>query len=74
VILDHWGIVEAAIGIRGGRISGIGKAGNPDIRPGVDILIGPRSEAIAGGVAHSRGSRDRRDGVGARRLCREFDL
>ena len=48
MILDHWGIVEAAIGIRGGRISGIGKAGNPDIQPGVDIVIGPGTEAIAG--------------------------
>ena len=74
VIVDATGIVKADVGIKAGRISGIGKAGNPDIRPGVDILIGPRSEAIAGGVAHSRGSRDRRDGVGARRLCREFDL
>src|SRR6266566_4328416 len=39
VILDHWGIVKADIGIRDGRISGIGKAGNPDIQPGVDIVI-----------------------------------
>jgi urease subunit alpha len=48
VILDHWGIVKADIGIRGGRIAGIGKAGNPDIQPGVDIVIGPGTEAIAG--------------------------
>src|SRR4029077_6448660 len=48
VILDHWGIVKADIGIRAGRISGIGKAGNPDIQPGVDIVIGPGTEAIAG--------------------------
>jgi urease subunit alpha len=48
VILDHWGIVKADIGIRNGRISGIGKAGNPDIQPGVDIVIGPGTEAIAG--------------------------
>jgi urease subunit alpha len=48
VILDHWGVVKADIGIRGGRISGIGKAGNPDIQPGVDIVIGPGTEAIAG--------------------------
>ena len=41
VILDHWGIVKADIGIRDGRICGIGKAGNPDIQPGVDIVIGP---------------------------------
>jgi urease subunit alpha len=48
VILDHWGIVKADIGIRDGRVSGIGKAGNPDIQPGVDIVIGPGTEAIAG--------------------------
>jgi urease subunit alpha len=48
VILDYWGIVKADIGIRDGRISGIGKAGNPDVQPGVDIVIGPGTEAIAG--------------------------
>src|SRR5512134_2190423 len=48
LILDHWGIVKADIGIREGRITGIGKAGNPDIQPGVDIVIGPGTEAIAG--------------------------
>jgi len=48
VVFDHWGIVKADIGIRDGRISGIGKAGNPDIQPGVDILIEPGTEAIAG--------------------------
>jgi urease subunit alpha len=48
LILDHWGVVKADIGIRGGRISGIGKAGNPDVQPGVDIVIGPGTEAIAG--------------------------
>ncbi len=48
VILDHWGIVKADIGIKGGRIAGIGKAGNPDIQPGIDIVIGPGTEAIAG--------------------------
>src|SRR5438105_4376645 len=48
VILDHWGIVKADIGIKGGRIAGIGKAGNPDIQPGVDIVIGPGTEIIAG--------------------------
>src|SRR6202171_4505472 len=48
VILDHWGIVKADIGIRDGRISGIGKAGNPDIQLGVDIVIGPGTEVIAG--------------------------
>jgi urease subunit alpha len=48
LILDHWGIVKADIGIEGGRISGIGKAGNPDVQPGVDIVIGPGTEVIAG--------------------------
>ena len=48
LILDHWGIVKADIGIKNGRISGIGKAGNPDVQPGVDIIIGPGTEAIAG--------------------------
>jgi len=48
LILDHWGIVKADIGIRGGRITGIGKAGNPDVQPGVNIVIGPGTEAIAG--------------------------
>src|SRR6266566_2211176 len=48
VILDHWGIVKADIGFRDGRICGIGKAGNPDIQPGVDIVIGPGTEIIAG--------------------------
>jgi urease subunit alpha len=48
LILDHWGIVKADIGIRDGRISGIGKSGNPDVQPGVDIVIGPGTEVIAG--------------------------
>ena len=48
LILDHWGIVKADIGIRGGRISAIGKAGNPDVQAGVDIVIGPGTEVIAG--------------------------
>ncbi|MBS7541603.1 urease subunit alpha [Ancylobacter oerskovii] len=48
VILDHWGIVKADIGLRDGRIHAIGKAGNPDIQPGVDIVIGPGTEVIAG--------------------------
>src|SRR5438270_9800033 len=48
VILDHWGIVKADIGIRDGRIAGLGKAGNPDIQPGVDIVIGPGTQASAG--------------------------
>jgi urease subunit alpha len=48
LILDHWGIVKADIGIKNGRISGIGKAGNPDTQEGVDIVVGPGTEAIAG--------------------------
>ena len=48
VIVDHWGIVKADIAIRDGGIAGIGKAGNPDIQPGVDIVIGPGTEIIAG--------------------------
>jgi urease subunit alpha len=50
VILDHWGIVKGDIGIRAGRIVGIGKAGNPLIQPGVDpkLVIGPGTEVIAG--------------------------
>ncbi len=48
LIIDHWGIVKADIGIKQGRIAGIGKAGNPDIQPGVDIVIGPGTEVIAG--------------------------
>ena len=47
-ILDHWGVVKADVGLRGGRIDAIGKAGNPDTQPGVDIVIGPGTEAIAG--------------------------
>jgi urease subunit alpha len=48
VIIDHWGIVKADIGIKNGRISAIGKAGNPDTQPGVTIVIGPGTEIIAG--------------------------
>ena len=48
LILDHWGIVKADIGLRAGRIAAIGKAGNPDVQPGVDIVIGPGTEVIAG--------------------------
>ena len=47
LIIDHWGIVKADIGIRGTRIAAIGKAGNPDVMPGVDIVIGPGTEIIA---------------------------
>jgi urease subunit alpha len=48
VIVDHSGILKADIGIKDGRISAIGKAGNPDIQPGVTIVIGPGTEVIAG--------------------------
>ncbi|KAF0109734.1 MAG: urease [Rhodospirillaceae bacterium] len=48
LIVDHWGIVKADIGIKDGRIDTIGKAGNPDIQPGVDIMIGPGTEVVAG--------------------------
>ncbi len=48
LILDHWGIVKADIGIRDGRIASIGKSGNPDVQPGVDTPIGPSTEVIAG--------------------------
>jgi urease subunit alpha len=48
LILDHWGVVKADIAIKDGRIAAIGKAGNPDIQPGIDIVIGPGTEAIAG--------------------------
>lgn len=48
VIVDHWGIVKADIGIKDGLIAGIGKAGNPDIQPGVTLAIGGATEIIAG--------------------------
>jgi urease subunit alpha len=48
LIIDHWGIVKADVGLKDGRIAAIGKAGNPDTQPGVDIIIGPGTEAIAG--------------------------
>jgi urease subunit alpha len=48
LVLDHWGIVKADVGLKDGRIAGIGKAGNPDIQPNVTIVIGPGTEAIAG--------------------------
>ena len=47
LIVDHWGIVKADIGLKGGRIVAIGKAGNPDVQPGVDIIIGPGTEIIS---------------------------
>ena len=47
LLIDHWGIVKADIGLKGGRIAAIGKAGNPDVQPGVDIVIGPGTEIIS---------------------------
>ena len=48
LIIDHWGIVKADIGLKDGRIAAIGKAGNPDTQPGVTIIVGPGTEVIAG--------------------------
>jgi urease subunit alpha len=48
VIVDHWGIVKADIGLKDGKIAAIGKAGNPDVQPNVDIIVGPGTEVIAG--------------------------
>ena len=48
LVVDYWGVVKADIGIKNGRIGAIGKAGNPDIQPGVDIVIGAATEIIAG--------------------------
>ncbi|MGZ5241417.1 MAG: urease subunit alpha, partial [Caldimonas sp.] len=48
LVIDHWGIVKADIAIKAGRIAGLGKAGNPDVQPGIDIVIGPGTEVIAG--------------------------
>src|SRR4030081_3477069 len=48
LILDHWGIVKADVGIKDGRIFAVGKAGNPDIQPGVTIGVGPGTDVIAG--------------------------
>ena len=48
LILDHWGVVKADVGLKDGRIAAIGKAGNPDTQPGVTIVIGPGTEIIAG--------------------------
>ncbi len=48
LIVDHWGIIKADVGVKNGRIAGIGKAGNPDTQQGVDIIIGPGTEIIAG--------------------------
>jgi len=47
LIVDHWGIIKADVGLKDGRIAAIGKAGNPDTQPGVSIIIGPGTEIIA---------------------------
>jgi urease subunit alpha len=47
LIVDHWGIVKADIGVKNHRIAAIGKAGNPDVQPGVDIVIGPGTEILS---------------------------
>jgi urease subunit alpha len=48
LIVDHWGIIKADVGLKGGHIWGIGKAGNPDVQPGVTVAIGAATEIIAG--------------------------
>jgi urease subunit alpha len=48
LIIDHWGIVKADVGLKNGHVHSIGKAGNPDIQPGVTIIVGPGTEVIAG--------------------------
>ena len=48
LILDHWGIVKADVGLKDGKVHSIGKAGNPDIQPGVTIIVGPGTDVIAG--------------------------
>ena len=48
LIVDHWGVIKADVGLKDGRIHAIGKAGNPDVQPDVDIVVGPGTEAIAG--------------------------
>ena len=48
LVIDHWGIVKADVAITNGRIAKVGKAGNPDVQPNVDIVIGPGTEIIAG--------------------------
>ncbi|MGA4989775.1 urease subunit alpha [Nonomuraea bangladeshensis] len=48
VILDHWGVIKADVGIRDGRVHGLGKAGNPDTMDGVDLVIGPSTEILSG--------------------------
>ena len=61
VVLDHWGVVKADVGIRDGRIVALGKAGNPDTMDGVhpDLVIGPGTEIIAGNGQDPHRRRDR---------------
>ncbi|MFM2420891.1 MAG: hypothetical protein RL385_5614, partial [Pseudomonadota bacterium] len=47
LVIDHWGIVKGDIGVKEGRIVAVGKAGNPDVQPGVTLIIGPGTEIIA---------------------------
>jgi urease subunit alpha len=75
LIIDHWGIVKADIGIKDGRIVRVGKGGNPDVQPGVDIVIGAGTEVIAGegfiatpgAIDSHRTDRSGRDGIEAAR-------
>src|SRR5260221_2692150 len=53
LILDHWGIVKADIGLKDGRVAAIGKAGNPDVQPGVDIIIGPDRKSTRLNSSHT---------------------
>ena len=61
VVLDHWGVIKADVGVRDGRIVGIGKAGNPDTMDGVDpaLVIGPSTEIMSGNGTHPHRRRDR---------------
>src|ERR1700712_1284453 len=59
VVLDHWGVVKCDVGIVRGRIVRLGKAGNPDVQPGIDIIVGPGTEVIAGeGKSRAAGAFD----------------
>jgi len=48
LVLDWWGVIKADVGVKDGRIAGLGKAGNPDVQPGVDLMIGAGTEIVAG--------------------------
>jgi len=59
LVLDWWGVVKADVGVKGGRIAGLGKAGNPDVQPGVDLIIGAATEIVAGeGMIFTAGAID----------------